>query len=90
MKLVALHVAKNQLSALIDEVEAGEEIVITRHGKPAARLGRISTRVVRSPEERRATFDRLREHLERMRREHPESATPLSWEELKADMDEDR
>ncbi len=30
--------AKNTLSALLDLVEAGEEIVITRHGKPVARL----------------------------------------------------
>jgi prevent-host-death family protein len=30
--------AKNKLSALLDRVERGEEIVITRHGKPIARL----------------------------------------------------
>ena len=31
-----LQTAKNQLSALIDRVEDGEEQVITRHGKPVA------------------------------------------------------
>lgn len=30
--------AKTQLSALLDRVEAGEDVVITRHGKPVARL----------------------------------------------------
>jgi prevent-host-death family protein len=30
--------AKNRLSALLDRVERGEEIVITRRGKPVARL----------------------------------------------------
>lgn len=30
--------AKNKLGALLDRVEAGEEIVITRHGRAVARL----------------------------------------------------
>jgi len=30
--------AKNTLGALLDRVQGGEEIVITRHGKPVARL----------------------------------------------------
>ena len=30
--------AKNKLGSLLDRVESGEEIVITRHGKPVARL----------------------------------------------------
>jgi prevent-host-death family protein len=30
--------AKNTLSALLDRVERGEEILITRRGKPVARL----------------------------------------------------
>ena len=30
--------AKTHLSALLDRVEAGEEVVITRHGRPIARL----------------------------------------------------
>ncbi len=31
--------AKAQFSALLDRVVAGETIIITRHGKPVARLG---------------------------------------------------
>ncbi|HET9743708.1 MAG TPA: type II toxin-antitoxin system prevent-host-death family antitoxin [Terriglobales bacterium] len=30
--------AKNTLGTLLDRVEEGEEIVITRHGRPVARL----------------------------------------------------
>ncbi|WP_407050525.1 type II toxin-antitoxin system Phd/YefM family antitoxin [Methyloraptor flagellatus] len=30
--------AKNKLSALLDHVVRGEEVVITRHGRPVARL----------------------------------------------------
>jgi prevent-host-death family protein len=30
--------AKNKLGSLLDLVESGEEIVITRHGRPVARL----------------------------------------------------
>jgi prevent-host-death family protein len=38
MKTVGIFEAKRQLSALLDQVERGEEIVITRYGKPVARL----------------------------------------------------
>lgn len=55
MKSVPLYEAKNRLSALIDEVEAtGEDILITRHGKPAARLARA--RALPCPEQVRAAF----------------------------------
>ncbi len=35
---VNIYAAKTQLSRLIDRVNAGEEVVITRHGRPVARL----------------------------------------------------
>jgi prevent-host-death family protein len=38
MAEIGMHEAKTQLSKLVERAEAGEEIVITRHGKPAARL----------------------------------------------------
>ena len=40
MRKVALAQAKAQLSALLDAIEAGEEVVITRRGQPVARLVR--------------------------------------------------
>ena len=38
MSTVNLAVAKAHLSELINKVEAGEEVVITRHGRPVARV----------------------------------------------------
>lgn len=38
MSSVNIHEAKTQLSRLLERVEAGEEIVIARAGKPVARL----------------------------------------------------
>jgi prevent-host-death family protein len=38
MKLINIHQAKTQLSRLIERVAGGEEIVITKAGKPIARL----------------------------------------------------
>jgi antitoxin (DNA-binding transcriptional repressor) of toxin-antitoxin stability system len=40
MRMVGLAEAKAQLSALLDAVEAGDEVVITRRGQPVARLVR--------------------------------------------------
>lgn len=34
-----IHATKTQLSRLVDEVAAGEEIIIAKSGKPVARLG---------------------------------------------------
>ena len=38
MKQIQFSTAKAQLSELIDDVERGETVQITRHGKPVARL----------------------------------------------------
>jgi prevent-host-death family protein len=38
MHTVGVFEAKNRLTALLDEVEAGGEVIITRRGKPIARL----------------------------------------------------
>ena len=35
---VSVYAAKAQLSRLLDRATAGEEIVITRHGRPVAKL----------------------------------------------------
>jgi antitoxin (DNA-binding transcriptional repressor) of toxin-antitoxin stability system len=40
MQYIGAFEAKNTLGALLDRVEKGEEIVITRHGKPVARMVR--------------------------------------------------
>jgi antitoxin (DNA-binding transcriptional repressor) of toxin-antitoxin stability system len=40
MRKVAFAEAKAQLSALLDAIEAGQEVVITRRGQPVARMVR--------------------------------------------------
>jgi prevent-host-death family protein len=36
--VVGAYEAKSRLSALLDRVETGQEVIITRHGHPVARL----------------------------------------------------
>ena len=38
MQTIPIHQAKTQLSELIRAVEQGEDVILTRHGKPVARL----------------------------------------------------
>ena len=44
MTVVNVHEAKTQLSRLLAHVEAGEEVVIARRGRPVARLVRCTPR----------------------------------------------
>ena len=44
MEQVNIHDAKTHLSRLVERVEAGEEIVIARGGRPVARLVPLRTR----------------------------------------------
>lgn len=48
MREVGAFEAKNTLGTLLDLVEHGEEVVITRHGKPVARMIKETTGVDRS------------------------------------------
>lgn len=43
MTEVGMHEAKTKLSQLVDRAERGEEIVITRNGKPAVKLAPIAS-----------------------------------------------
>lgn len=56
MKTVNIHEAKTTLSALLAEVERGEEVVIARNGKPVAKL------VLVEPAPRRPRYGALRDH----------------------------
>lgn len=87
MREVGVLEAKTNLSALLDSVErGGEEIVITRHGKPVARLSAEpassasvrSTRRLSGPE----IAERFRLLRERIARENPELDS-LTWEEIR-------
>jgi len=43
MKSVTIYVLKQDLASIIAEAEAGNEVLITRHNKPVARLTRPET-----------------------------------------------
>ena len=89
MREVALYDVKNNLSALIAEVEAtGEEIVITRHGAPAAKLSPVAKSL--SSESRAAVLNRIAAERDAWARAHPEAAKPVAWEDVKAWLEEYR
>ena len=89
MRQIALYEAKNTLSLLIADVEArGEEIVITRHGTPAAKLVPIIR--PKSPDEKSQLLSRLAVNRDAWSSKVGESQEPVSWETVKAWMDEDR
>jgi antitoxin (DNA-binding transcriptional repressor) of toxin-antitoxin stability system len=44
MRKVNIHEAKTTLSRLVDAVEAGEEVILARAGRPVARITRLPGR----------------------------------------------
>lgn len=74
--------AKNTLGALLDRVEQGEEIVITRHGKPVARLAPLATAV--DQEAAKSALARIRARARALAGPH------IPWETLKSDRDAGR
>ncbi len=72
--------AKSRLSELLDRAAQGEEVVITKHGRPYAKLGPVTKRL--SPEAFEALAARVRARRERL--------PPTTWEELKQDRDAGR
>lgn len=58
MPTVGAFQAKTHLAELLDRVESGEEVVITRHGQPIARL--VPFEPARSPSEVRKLISEIR------------------------------
>jgi len=77
--------AKARFSELIDRAERGEETVVTRHGRPVARVAPLSG-LRRSPEETAAFMARHRELRARILAEHG----PTTRAEIKAWKEEGR
>lgn len=84
MRVVGAFEAKNKLSELLDEVERGGEVVITRHGKPVARL--VASDQKNEDEARREALENLRALRESL---HARGVT-FSVEEILALRDEGR
>jgi prevent-host-death family protein len=80
MDTIGAFQAKNTLGSLLDRVEHGEEIIITRHGRPVARL---------VPEIGRTDIAAARAALQRIRN-RAQAAEGFDWQELKADRDAGR
>lgn len=55
---VAVTDAKGQLTELVRRAEAGEEVVLTRHGRPAVRL--VPVKAPADPEARRKLLKAIR------------------------------
>ena len=55
--IVGAYQAKTHLSELLEKVEAGEEITITKHGLPVARLVPVKNEA--GPQERAAAIQRI-------------------------------
>jgi prevent-host-death family protein len=74
--------AKNTLGSLLDRVQSGEEIVITRHGRPAARLVPCTGGI--DHVQANAAAERIRARAMRLK------AGRFRWKNLKADRDSGR
>jgi prevent-host-death family protein len=76
--------AKNTFGSLLDRVEAGEQIEITRHGRPVAH---IVPRPAITAEQREIALAAM----QRIRQDAKENPTgPFNWEEWKSYRDEGR
>jgi prevent-host-death family protein len=82
---IAFHQAKARLSEVLDRVERGEEIVITRHGRPVARIvGTGPGHDVAAARAAAADLLAMRDQLA------AEGVRPLTMDELLALRDEGR
>lgn len=79
MRQVGTFEAKNRLSALLDLVQAGEEVTITRNGKAVARL--VPAKTVRDVEEAREAVRAIRE-LRKNVRPDPDGLTVRDYVEM--------
>ncbi len=73
--------AKNTLGALLDRVAQGEEIVITRHGRPVARLVPNAGQIDRA--QANAAAARMRARAQNLK-------VRFDWDAMKADRDAGR
>ena len=87
METVGLFEAKTHLSELIARAERGEEVIITRHNKPVAKIVPITTEI--SPELYRKRLEILAE-LQAIGREMEARGGPITVEEILSWRDEGR
>ncbi len=59
MNTIGAFAAKTHFSALIEQVERGEQVVITKHGRPVAKL--VPATEIKSHERAKLAVERIRE-----------------------------
>ena len=85
MQTVPVHQAKDRFSALLQAVEDGEEVVITRHGRKVARIVRIEDTQVTADElqqRRQDAMSQLRAYHQQARLE-PAADGWSDWKSLR-------
>ena len=82
MQEIGAFEAKNTLGAPLDRVEQGEEIVISRRGKPVARL--VPSGAAGDQVRAKAAAEQLRALARELQ------GSPLTWEEVKSYRDTGR
>jgi prevent-host-death family protein len=82
MREIGADEAKNTLGTLLDRVQEGEEIVITRHGRPVARLTPYAGGIDRF--QAQAAAERIRTRAPSLK------AGGFNWGALKTDRDASR
>lgn len=68
MRHIPIAEFKDHLSELIAAVEAGDEIVITRHGRATVKIVRVKDEESLR-QQRQQAVERIRAHMEKMRAE---------------------
>lgn len=82
MSTIGAYEAKTKFSELLERVEKGEQITITRHGKPVAILAPLSR--PRDTGKARKAMEGLRQLARKV------DLSDLTWEDLKVMRDEGR
>ena len=73
--------AKNRFSALVDRAARGEDIVITKRGRPVAKIVAVSSVSPLDQERARAAMERIRARAKAAK------LGPFDWEEVKKDLE---
>ena len=71
---VTVSEAKGQLTELVRRAEAGEEVIITRHGHPAVQLAPVHMRKAEDKEYRRRIMEEIRAEAKRKAKKGPSAA----------------
>jgi prevent-host-death family protein len=90
METVGLFDAKTHLSELVARAERGEEVIITRHNKPVAKLGPVNPQAGKVSAELAARRRAIAAEFQAVGRKVAAQGGPITVEEILAWRDEGR